>query len=88
MRPNRGLFVLLLSVLNPPLGWYLADKDLKAMDAGEMDPAGRDETQLGRSIARWWVALILYCVAVFVVCCALVFLVVLAAIVWNLLHPG
>lgn len=55
MRPHRGTTILVLGVLSlvvcAPLGipaWVMANADLKAMDAGEMDPEGRSSTQAGK----------------------------------------
>lgn len=42
-------------IVGPPLvsvaTWLMAHKDLKEMDAGQMDPAGRSKTQMGRRLA-------------------------------------
>jgi len=60
-RPHRGNLILILGILGIgfscltfggiPAGivaWILAVKDLKAMDAGEMDPAGHGLTLAGK----------------------------------------
>jgi hypothetical protein len=56
-RPHRGVLVLVLGILGlamcPPFGtvaWVLGGSDLRAMDAGEMDPTGRGLTSAGRII--------------------------------------
>ena len=55
MQPHRGTVILVLGILSlvicGPLGivaWLLGSSDLKLMDAGQMDPTGRDLTQAGR----------------------------------------
>jgi hypothetical protein len=55
MKPHRGTLILVLGILGlvvcGPLAivaWLLGSGDLKAMDAGTMDPAGRGTTQAGR----------------------------------------
>jgi hypothetical protein len=55
MQPHRGTLVLVLGILSlivcGPLGiaaWLLGNSDLKAIEAGQMDPSGKDLTQAGR----------------------------------------
>jgi hypothetical protein len=55
MKPHRGTLILVLGILGlivcGPLAivaWILGSGDLKEMDAGMMDPAGRGNTQAGR----------------------------------------
>ena len=55
MKPHRGTLVLVLGILSlvvcSPLGipaWIMGSNDLKEMDAGLMDPSGRDTTKAGR----------------------------------------
>jgi len=55
MKPHRGTLILILGILGivfcGPLAvvaWVLGSGDLKQMDAGMMDPAGRGNTQAGR----------------------------------------
>jgi predicted Zn finger-like uncharacterized protein len=53
--PHRGVLILLLGIgalvfipLLGPVAWILGNIDLKAMDAGRMDPEGRQMTQIGK----------------------------------------
>ena len=55
MKPHRGTLILVLGILGlvicGPLGiaaWLMGNGDLKAMDAGQMDSAGRSNTNAGR----------------------------------------
>lgn len=55
MKPHRGTTILVLGILGlilcGPLGiaaWIMGSNDLKAMDAGTMDPAGRSNTNAGK----------------------------------------
>jgi hypothetical protein len=55
MKPHRGTLVLVLGILGlvvcGPLAivaWVLGSSDLKAMDAGTMDPSGRGTTNAGK----------------------------------------
>jgi hypothetical protein len=55
MKPHRGTVILVLGILGivvcAPLGiaaWVMGSGDLKEMDAGTMDPAGRGNTQAGK----------------------------------------
>jgi hypothetical protein len=55
MKPHRGTLVLVLGILSlvicAPLGiaaWIMGSGDLKQMDGGAMDPAGRSLTNAGR----------------------------------------
>ena len=55
MKPHRGTLILVLGILGlvvcAPLGiaaWVMGSGDLKEMDAGTMDPAGRGTTQAGK----------------------------------------
>ncbi len=54
MKPHRGTLILILGILGiiicGPLAivaWVMGSGDLKQMDAGTMDPAGRGTTQGG-----------------------------------------
>jgi hypothetical protein len=55
MKPHRGTLILILGILSlvvcAPLGiaaWVMGSRDLKEIDAGTMDPAGRGTTQAGK----------------------------------------
>jgi len=55
MKPHRGTLILVLGILGlvicGPLGiaaWIMGSGDLKQIDAGIMDPAGRSTTNAGR----------------------------------------
>jgi hypothetical protein len=55
MKPHRGTLVLVLGILGlvvcAPLAiaaWVMGSGDLKQMDAGTMDPAGRGTTNAGK----------------------------------------
>lgn len=55
MKPHRGTLILVLGILGlvvcAPVGivaWLLGSGDLKEMDAGTMDPAGRSNTNAGK----------------------------------------
>ncbi|MCL4196089.1 MAG: hypothetical protein KJZ69_01235 [Phycisphaerales bacterium] len=55
MRPHRGALILVLGILGLLLcvilgiiAWVMGNGDLRQMDAGVMDPAGRGLTQAGR----------------------------------------
>ena len=55
MKPHRGTLILVFGILGlvicAPLGivaWVMGNGDLKQIDAGAMDPAGRSLTNAGR----------------------------------------
>jgi hypothetical protein len=55
MKPHRGTLILVLGILGLLLcqflgipAWIMGSNDLKAMDAGLMDPSGRSTTNAGR----------------------------------------
>ena len=55
MQDHRGILILALGILSliicQPLGiasWLMGNGDLRAMDAGTMDPEGRGLTQAGK----------------------------------------
>ena len=56
--PHRGGLILALGIISlfvcglimGPIAWVMGSNDLKAMDAGRMDPEGRGQTQAGRII--------------------------------------
>jgi hypothetical protein len=58
LRRHRGVMILMFGLLAfascIPLGivaWILGNRDLAAMDRGEMDPSGREITRTGRLLA-------------------------------------
>ena len=61
LKPHRGSAVLVLGILSLVIGcagwilgiiaWTMANTDLREMDAGIMDPAGRGNTQAGKVCA-------------------------------------
>ena len=75
MKAHRGVLVLILGILSFVLcgivtgipAWIMGASDLKEMDAGTMDPAGRGMTNAGRILG--------------IVCVALTVLGIVAAIV-------
>lgn len=53
--PHRGMLVLIFGIIGlftcaifSLLAWIFGNEDLKKMDDGRMDPAGRDTTAAGR----------------------------------------
>jgi hypothetical protein len=57
MQPHRGTMILIFGILGlvvcMPFGivaWIMGSGDLKAMDAGRMDPEGRGITEAGKII--------------------------------------
>jgi hypothetical protein len=55
LRPHRGTLILVFGILGLVMcaifgivAWVMANTDLEAMDRGEMDTAGRDQTQTGK----------------------------------------
>jgi len=56
LRPHRGAVILVLGILTwficpivlGIISWVMGNADLKAMDAGQMDPEGRGLTQAGK----------------------------------------
>jgi hypothetical protein len=55
MTPHRGTLILVLGILSlilcGPMGiaaWLMGSGDLKKMEAGIMDPSGRDATNAGK----------------------------------------
>lgn len=54
MKPHRGVLILVLGILGimaccfcAPVAWYMGSQDLAEIDAGRMDPEGRQMTQIG-----------------------------------------
>jgi len=84
MRPHRGSSVLVYGILGIVLcqllgiaAWRMGTDDLREMEFGRMDPAGRDLTNAGRVLG-------LVATVIFIVQLAIM-LIVLAAM---LLSPG
>jgi hypothetical protein len=55
MKPHRGTLILVLGILGLVIcgflgiaAWVMGNGDLKQIDAGTMDPAGRSTTNAGR----------------------------------------
>ena len=55
MKPHRGTLILVLGILGllvcQPCGiaaWVMGNNDLREIDAGQMDPSGRSNTNAGR----------------------------------------
>jgi hypothetical protein len=56
LEPHRGQLIMILGLVSfvmaplilGPTAWIMATGDLRKMDAGQMDRAGRDQTQIGR----------------------------------------
>lgn len=55
MKPHRGTTILVLGILSliicAPAGiaaWIMGNSDLKLMEAGEMDPEGKQLTTIGK----------------------------------------
>jgi predicted Zn finger-like uncharacterized protein len=68
-----GWFVSLPTAPMGPFVWWLADKDLKEMDAGRMDPEGRQHTQIGKicgivATVELGIGLLLTCVGLIFMC--------------------
>jgi len=81
MQPHRGTMILVFGILGLvacfPFGivaWIMGSGDLKAMDAGRMDPEGRGITQAGKIIgmvatilsiiaALLWIVLVMVAIA-------------------------
>lgn len=54
LNPHRGILILVLGILSivlcqllGPFAWLMGKADMAKMDAGMMDPAGRDTTKAG-----------------------------------------
>lgn len=69
MQPHRGVTILVLGILGLTVcfimgivAWVMANSDLREMDAGRMDAAGRDLTRGGKICGM--VASFLGCIAV------------------------
>lgn len=79
MKPHRGVLILILGILSLVLcgiftaipAWIMGNSDLKEIDAGTMDPAGRGMTQAGKILGIIVVVLTVLGVLVFVALMAL-----------------
>ena len=65
MKPHRGAVILAFGILGLVVcqlfgvaAWVMADNDLKEMNRGYMDPAGRDFTKTGRILGMVSTALL------------------------------
>lgn len=74
MRPHRGALVLVLGILGLLLcvilgiiAWVMGNGDLRQMDAGVMDPAGRGLTQAGRILGMISCILAILGIAIWVI---------------------
>jgi len=75
MKPHRGGMILAFGIISiffcniifGPMAWIMGNQDLAEMDAGRMDPSGRETTKAGKICGiiglAWFAALmLLYCV--------------------------
>ena len=74
MKPHRGTMLLIFSILSfvvcvifGIIAWVMAASDLKEMDAGTMDPAGRDTTKAAKIVAMISVCLVAAILVLYVV---------------------
>jgi len=77
MKPHRGVLILILGILSFVLcgiltaipAWIMGSSDLKEMEAGTMDPAGRGLTQAGKILGMiqciLWIAVLVIFIALF-----------------------
>jgi hypothetical protein len=77
MKPHRGVLILVLGILSFVFcgiftaipAWIMGSGDLKEMDAGAVDPAGRGLTQAGKILGMihciLWILAILGFMALF-----------------------
>ncbi len=73
MKPHRGVLILVLGILGMIMcgiltgipAWIMGKNDLKAIAAGEMDPAGQGLTKVGYILGIISVALTAITVVVF-----------------------
>ena len=73
MKPHRGVLILVFGILGlvtcPFFGtaaWVMGNGDLEEMDAGAMDPSGRDFTKVGRICGMIATALIALQLLIFI----------------------
>jgi hypothetical protein len=75
MKPHRGVLILVLGILSFVFcgiftaipAWLMGGRDLKEMDAGTMDPTGRNLTNVGRILGMIGTLLFLIGVVVVVI---------------------
>jgi hypothetical protein len=77
-KPHRGTMILVFGILSwvccfifGILAWVMGNRDLREMDAGIMDPAGRETTKAGRLVGM---------IHIIVACCVLGIYLVIAII--------
>lgn len=78
-KPHRGTMILVFGILSwvcacfifGIVAWVMGNRDLREMDAGIMDPAGRETTKAGRLVGM---------IHVIVSCCVLGIYLVIAVI--------
>ena len=94
MKPHRASLVFTFGILGlvlchplAPVAWYLGQQDLREMDAGVMDPAGRDMTHTGRILGIVGTVLLGLGVLLGVAYLAFIFLFVGAAAASHAAHP-
>ncbi len=85
LRPHRGAVILVLGILSWLVciicgicAWTMGNEDLRAMDRGEMDPAGRGLTEAGRVLGM------IHCI-IAIVCLGLVAAYFVAIIIFGIL---
>ena len=85
MKAHRGTLILILSIVSCFFcgiftsipAWIMGSSDLKEMDAGTMDPAGRGMTNAGKIIGMIYT--ILFCLGMLAWGAWFLFIVILAA---------
>ena len=84
LKPHRGVAVLVLGIIGIVLcficgiiAWVMGKNDLKEMDAGTMDPAGRGMTNAGKICGM--IGVILACVGLVFWLLGMIFAVAAAA---------
>ena len=68
LKPHRGSTIQILGILSifvatpilGPMAWIMGSNDLREMDEGIMDPSGRSETQLGKTIGMVMTIIMLF----------------------------
>lgn len=81
-QPHRATLILVLGILSVVIcfvcgivAWVMGNADMKAMDAGTMDPSGRGMTQAGKIIGivgtvlggLWFLCVVLWIIFVVVI---------------------